>query len=307
MIKKRLLFVLSLLVFILITTTILLHQMMVDISKPYPASSHTITNQAEIPLDTIQIGVISRFPTNILYQGYQPLIDFLSDQTDYYFELVVSRSYGETVQQLAGSEVDAAFLGTYIYLISREEYDLEPILKPLNEEGSPFFHSVIITRDDSEIHSIEDLKGKRLALPSQLSYSGNWLTEHDFSGFDFTLDELAHMAYFQHHHNVVYEVMRNNFDAGTVKDRVADEFSERGVRVIYKSEPIPGSPIVVRRNHNHEISEAIRSALLRINPDDPEYSDVIDQWDPEFAYGFSRADASDYDHIRIENANRQLP
>lgn len=282
---------------LLSTFTWFLRNAILDISKPYPAAHHLQIEEQQVPQDTVLIGVISRFPSNIIYQGYQPLLDYMSRHSGYRFELMVSQSYLETVQQLASGKVDAAFLGSYIYARSRDEYNLIPILKPLNENLKPFFHSVLIARQESDIHSIKDLAGRKLALPSEDSFSGNWLIHYGLQAHSLDVRDLVEVANFQHHHTVVYEVMRNHFDAGVVKDRVAYEFLDRGVRIAAYSDPVPGSPIVVHRDHDPAVVSAIIDALLSINPEDPAQQDNISSWDPEFAYGFIRAEPEDYDYI----------
>lgn len=304
--KRKLFYTIIFLILFFGIATYFLRQSILDISRPYP-ESNSVAMEESVPKDTVHFGVISRFPANVLYQGYQPLMDYLTQSSDYNFELIISRSYEETVQQLADSEVDAAFLGSYIYVTSREKYRLKPILKPLNENGEPFFHSVMITREDSGIDSIDSLSGKRLALPSEQSFSGNWLLKTGLSEHGLSVSDLENVEHFQHHHSVVYEVMRDNFDSGTIKDRVAQEFSSRGVNIVARSNPVPGSPIVVSEDYDKDKISAIKEALLRIDPHDPFFADKVKEWDPEFAYGFTRAVDEDYNIIDERLNQEQLP
>lgn len=297
MIRKKIVLAGLAVLVVLAIITFLLHRAIVDIRSPWPEPMPAAGMEVAAAQDTVRFGVISRFPANVLYQGYQPLMDHLSDETEYHFELIISRSYEETVAQLASGKVHAAFLGSYIYITSREQHGLEPILKPLNEDGQPFFQSVIIVQEDSDIHSISQLKDRKLALPSENSFSGNWLLQSGFSSNGMTSNDLAAIEHFRHHHSVVYEVLRGNYDAGSIKDRVADEFRGQGLRIIKRSDPVPGSPVVVSSNHNPAITAAITSVLLNIDPAEPEYADLVSQWDPEFRNGFMRARATDYDQL----------
>ena len=245
----------------------------------------------------IYVGVISRFSPNLIYEGYQPIMNYLSRVTSYQFVLKLSNSYEKTILQLDHGDVQAAFLGTYIYLKARKNYPIKCILKPLNNHFEPYFRSVIVTRSDSPFHSIADLKGKRLALPSPLSFSGNWLPRYEFKKYGLTISDLDTVHYFDHHHTVIYQVLRGNFDVGVVKDRVAYEFINKGIRFLASSEPIPGSPIVVKADLDPIIIEAIQKALLQIDIRDSEYKELVKNWDPEFTFGFTVARDEDYDHI----------
>lgn len=285
-------------IFLILTgVTFVLYGIIVDIRSPWPEADQMREPVAESVRDTVRFGVISRFPAHVLYQGYQPLMDYLSGQTGYHFELIISRNYEETVAQLAHGKVHAAFLGSYIYITSREEHDLKPILKPLNKNGEPFFTSVVIVRDESDIQSVSQLRGNRLALPSENSFSGNWLQHYGFSRYDLERRDLAHIEHFRHHHSVVYEVLRGQYDAGSIKDRVAAEFLDQGLRIIARSCSVPGSPVVVPADHDPAITAAIADVLLSIDPVDPLHAPLVAQWDPEFRNGFKRAGAADYDQL----------
>ncbi len=235
-------------------------------------------------------GVVSRYSPHLLYEGYQPLMDYLSRQTPFRFRLKLSHSYDETIEQLRNGQVVAAFLGTYIYLKSRKKDHLHCILKPLNKEGKPFFRSVVITGSHNTIRTLSDLQNKRLALPSPLSYSANWL----FFERRLSKKHLALVRYFNFHNTVVYQVLKGNFDAGVVKDRVANAFTNKGIRIIYRSAPIPASPIVVHQNTNPQISKAITDALLKIDIRQPKFKKLVESWDAEFRYGFVPARDADY-------------
>ena len=126
----------------------------------------------------VNFGVISRYPPRTIYEGYQPVMDYLSDNTPYEFRLKLSNSYEETIQQLVKDEVQLAFLGTYIFLTSFQVDSLDCVLKPISEQGEPFFYGTIITREDSGIEQPEDLEGKTFAVTSQWSFSAISVQNH---------------------------------------------------------------------------------------------------------------------------------
>lgn len=281
---------------LLLILTFYMYKTAIDISVPLPAKAYE-NSASSVPSDkkVINFGVISRFSPQILYKGYQPVIDYLNANTPYHFELKLSSNYEESVIQLASGNVDLAFLGSYIYVRDRDKYHLKCILKPLDENGRPFFHSALVTRDSSVIFSVSDLCGKRLALPSPLSFSGNWLIPSELKKYNIKKDDLQEVAHFPYHHMVIHQILKGRFDAGVVKDRVAREFISAGIRIFGLSEPIPGSPIVVRTDCDSQLIDAVSQALLRVDPKHPDFREIIEAWDEEFVYGFAPASDSDYD------------
>ena len=287
----------ALVLFLALVTTVI-YLKATDLSQLPPAASLGGSTEVIANKPVVFVGVVSRYPPTVIYQGYQPIMDYLSANSPYHFTLRLNATYQQTVDELADGRVSAAFLGTYIYVRAYDQRAVTSLLKPLNENGEPLSHAVVITRAESPIRKIEDLRGKRLALPSQDSFSGNWLPLYELKKHNISLSDLDSVHYFPHHQSVVYQVLKGTFDAGVVKERVAKEFLPRGLRIVYTSEPIPGSPIVVSKHCLPEIASALREALLRIDVRKPEFKALVADWDQEFQFGFTTATDTDYNAVR---------
>jgi phosphonate transport system substrate-binding protein len=278
--------------------TVPVYRAVMDLTTPYPAGPAEAPTVAAVPRDTVYVGVISRYPSSVIYRGYQPVMDYLTSATGRYFALRLGGSYEETVQQLVAGRVSAAFLGAYLYVKAHDEHGVVCVVQPLNEDGVPSFRSVLITREGSDIHALRDLAGRRVAVPPELSYSAHWLLTRAVPAAGLDASSITAVRYLPHHHAVVYELLRGNVDAGVVKDRVAREFVGRGVRVVATSDPIPGAPIVVAASYDRPLAAAISTALLALHPRDPSFATVTAGWDAEFANGFTLARDADYDGLR---------
>jgi phosphonate transport system substrate-binding protein len=298
MLRKE--FLLSLLVFIIVgfAATFLFYKSAIDISTKTPSHDQEDNSVSENKKIMIYVGVISRYPPNIIFKGYQPIIDYLNQNEKYQFELKLSTSYSETVNQLVKGDVAIAFFGSLLYINAHERFGIVPILKPLNEDFKPFFKSVAFTRSDGEVNSFEDLKGKRIALPSEESFSGNWLIKYELLKYNILEKDIKEIKNFSYHQNVIYQVLSGDFDAGVVKDRVIKEYDNRKIKIIGYSEPVPGSPIVASIDYNADIINTVKSLLLRIDLRETKYQELVRTWDKEFTYGFVEANDSDYDLIR---------
>lgn len=238
----------------------------------------------------VYFGVISRYPPRTIYEGYQPVMDYLSNNTPYEFRLKLSNSYEETIQQLEMGEVQLAFLGTYIFLTSFQEYGLDCVLKPISEQGEPYFYGTIITREDSGIEQPEDLDGKTFAVTSQWSFTANSVQNHlRQKGI-----RPKSVDNFKHHTTVLQKVLQGEYDAGAVRNIVAEKHIGSGLRVIYRTPPFPGGPISVRNDCDPEIVNSVAAALLSVDVTKEEYRLMVADWDPEFRYGFIEASVEDY-------------
>ncbi len=252
------------------------------------------------PKKTIYFSAITLYHPIVMYQKYQPLMNYLTENTPYRFELKFSEDYRDIINFLKTDKVQIALLGGVTYLEAKKEFNIIPILKPLGANGKPFYRCVFITRDtNKDINTLSDLKGKSIAFASKLSTSGH-LTPlyHLYSKAGLRLEDLSQYRNLKYHDSVAREVLRGNFDAGAVIDSVAARFKDRGLKIIDVSEPIPGLPIVVRADAPPELVDSIKKALLFLDYNNPQNRKIMEQWDEEFKYGFTEASDGDYDSIR---------
>ncbi|OGT99664.1 MAG: hypothetical protein A2X80_11685 [Geobacteraceae bacterium GWB2_52_12] len=249
---------------------------------------------------TVYFSAITLYHPIVMYQKYQPLMNYLSKNTPYNFELKLNRDYRNIMGYLAKKEVQLALLGGSTYVLAKQKIDIIPILKPLGADGSPFYRSVIVTRsNNASINSLKDLRNKSVAFPSVFSTSG-FLTPvyHLYADANISLTDLSRHENFRYHDTVAREVLRGNFDAGAVIDVVAKQFENRGLKKIWTSPPIPGLPIVVRADEDPELVAAVKKALLALDYSNPDHRVIMSEWDAELRYGFSVARDKDYDTQR---------
>lgn len=259
----------------------------------FPLSGQT-AERAEDGKPLVYFGVIPRYNPMIMYRNYQPIMDFLTEQTQYHFALKLSRDYTEAVDFLREGKVQVASLGDVTFFEANKGFGAVPLVRPLNKLGRSEYRSIIVTRSDSGIHSIADLKGKRFAFGNLHSTSGNLLPRLLLYEHGVTLFNLGHYENLISHTAVARAVLKGKVDAGAVKDVVAYRYQPHGLEQIAKSEPVPSVPIVARPDADPAMIKALRETLLGIDPSDPAMIARMKNWDPEFRNGFAPATAGDY-------------
>ncbi len=191
-----------------------------------------------------------------------------------------------------------ASCGPLSYIKARQKYKVVPIVRTLSKEGKPYYRGIIIVRKDSHIQTLSDLRGKSFAFGQVWSTAGHLLPEYYLSRNKIRLKDLKHYEFLRHHDSVVNAVLKGQFDAGAVKDVIAFKYQKDGLKFIFKTEPIPTVPIVIRVDAPQGMEKSLKEALLSLNPADPDHHRMMASWDEEFKYGFTEAHDSDYDSIR---------
>ncbi len=246
---------------------------------------------------TIPFGFCPKYNPRIMYQLYQPFIDYLSEMTPYQFEIKLSRIYQDTIDQIGRGEITIASCGPFAYVQAREKFKVRPIVRTLSRDRRPFYRGAIIVREDSPIQNIHELKGKSFAFGQVWSTAGHLLPEYYLMKANIRLKDLKH-SFLRHHDSVANAVLKGQFDAGAVKDIIAYKYLTEGLRIIFFTDPIPTVPIFVNQKASPEMIQSVKSTLLNLSPENPDHRRRMAQWDEEFKYGFTEASDSDYDSIR---------
>lgn len=254
-----------------------------------PASS------AEKPV--VYFGINLRYTPRMLYHRYQPLMDYLSSNTPYRFELKISQDYAEALKDLKEGRTLISSLGDGAFIDAIVRDGARPIVKPLNAEGKPLYRSAIVVPGNSTIKSLVQLKGKRLAFGSSHSLSGNLLPRYMLRGAGVRMQDLASLTNLRNHDAVTKVVLKGQYDAGAVKDMFATKYRRYGLRVLAYSAPVPSVPLVVRRDAPKELRKAVAEALLKLDAHNPVHKKILADWDDEYIYGFVSASADDYREV----------
>lgn len=119
---KKIVILISILISLaLITLNWFYYKNSIDISVISNQES-IVRNQSNKPVR--YFGVVSRYTPRGIFLRYQPIMDFLTENTPYKFELKLNTSYEDTAQQLANGEIPIAPLGSLVYVRLQYEYDL---------------------------------------------------------------------------------------------------------------------------------------------------------------------------------------
>ncbi|MCK8826522.1 phosphate/phosphite/phosphonate ABC transporter substrate-binding protein [Natroniella acetigena] len=163
------------------------------------------------------------------------------------------------------NQVDIVLTGPSEYIAITSEVEVEPIVT-LTRPGykGRGYKSVFIVPADSELETLEDLKGKKLAMKDVGSTSGHIgpssiLIEH---GFDLDQDLDIKML-----DDARIEAMRTG-DVDAVATGMRDytmleeEAGEDAYRLIHKGAPLPNDLFIANRELSDEFVEEIREKML---------------------------------------------
>jgi phosphonate transport system substrate-binding protein len=108
----------------------------------------------------------------VIEEGGKAMADWMTEKTGIHFDVSVPVSYAATIEAMCAAEGDSmAFIPGLGYVLAHDKCGVEVALATIRY-GRTAYWTEFVTRRDSGITSLEDLEGKKWAVPSVTSTSG---------------------------------------------------------------------------------------------------------------------------------------
>jgi signal transduction histidine kinase len=180
---------------------------------------------------SVKIGILVLRDKGITHQKWDATAKYLDDKIAGYRFEIVPLTFSEIDTALAQNRVDFLLVNSSIYVNMEYKYQIGRIatLKRVTSgsEAVSFFGGVIFTKSDRhDINTIEDLAGKHFVAVDYTSLGGWHMAWYKMkqSGFDPTT-ELESLSFGGTHDKVVYDILRGEGDAGTVRTGVLESMA----------------------------------------------------------------------------------
>lgn len=273
------------------------------------------SNDGTIKPKTLEVQLIPSRDASVLDAQREPLQKLLEKELGMDVNVTVATDYNALIEAMASEQVHVGLLATTAYVLAAEEGAAEVILKSLrydvNDDGSlkendPLvagYYSQLIVHKDSGITSVEDLKGKKIAVSSFTSTSGfvwpaNLLADH---GLNPETD--VEWINAGGHDNAVLAVYNGEADAAfTFKDarnlfEDEDNFADIQETCVFlmNTTIIPNDTISVIPKLDAKLKDKVKQAFINIASSEEGLEIVRAIYSHE---GYAEATDSEYDTVR---------
>jgi phosphonate transport system substrate-binding protein len=255
----------------------------------------------------LRVGFVPAEDAQQVMQNAQPIVDILQKQLGMEIQPFVAADYTGVVEALRVNKLDVAFLTPASYVLARNEANVKVVLKS-ERKGIAAYYAAIITRADSGIHRLEDLRGKTFAFGDALSTTGNIFPRKMFKerGID-PVRDFKQILYSGGHDATVLAVLNGKVDAGATYANSPDSEDTawmrylknpedvKKIRAIAFSEPIPADNLVINGNLDDAIAKKVEEIFLQLSRDPKGKQMMRDLYQID---GFVAATDRDYDSVR---------
>lgn len=186
--------------------------------------------------------------------AYGDIIKLLEKDTGKKVEFVRSTDYNAVIEGMVSGKIDIAEFGPLSYVLAKNNgAKISPIAAMVGKGEPPTYQSYGIVPKNSPIKDINGFKGKKVCFVDPSSTSGYLFPTAGLqaAGIDPKTGVTPVMA--GGHDNSVLSVASGKCDAGFAENAMVDtilpskgKLKPGDVRVVWKSTPIPQSPVAMR-------------------------------------------------------------
>ena len=163
---------------------------------------------------TLRLALMPSIPTHRLVQQFEPLVRYLERKLNHRVELVSAPSFAELTQRLLAYRYDLAQVAPHIALFAVRRAGWESLART-----DLAITPVLITLKGSNIQRIAGLRGRRLALPDQISLVA-LIGEAALQQAGLDLEQDVDVVHVANHASVASMVLQGLADAGVMSSNL---------------------------------------------------------------------------------------
>lgn len=214
---------------------------------------------------------------------------------------IQASDYTAIIEALRTGKADMAYMGALAVAMGAERAGVTPIVMkaPNGDKAQAVYNSVFVTqKDNNEINSIKDFKGKTIAFVDPDSTSGNLVPTSEimkaFPDLHLTNEKIhtngeffEAVSFSGKHQAGLQAVIKGDVDIVPISDQImASEFKngnadENAVKVVHSSAAIPAEAMVVSKTVNEDLKKTLTKFLVEYNNKDY-FDKVIKKADARF-------------------------
>ena len=206
------------------------------------------------------LAVVPEFPPSVIYNNWQPYVDYLSNQLGISVKLVIYETVASFEQGFLQGAPDIAFLNPYHMVMAQQTQGYRPLLS----DGSRQLKGVLVVRADDPIQSLQELQGKTVAFPSpNLIGSSLYMRAllSEVAGINVNANYVD-----THANSYRHTFMKHSAaGAGTWYSLTQEEESlKQSLKVIYETPGITPHPLAAHPRVSADVQNAVVAATLAL-------------------------------------------
>jgi len=217
----------------------------------------------------LRFGIFPRWNAQIMVADFTPLAQALGTALERKVQIETDKDFASFMRRVYAREFDLIHVNQLQYLQAHDQAGYQVIAK-LCETADCTIRSVIVTRTDSALHSVTDLRGKTVAFGGRDAMVSHILARELLRRHGLPTNDYR-AVFAKNPPNALFTVYNGAADAAGVgspvfeRPEIKRRVDVKKLHVLVESDPIPPLPIAVRGDLDNDLVRRLRVALLELN------------------------------------------
>lgn len=209
---------------------------------------------------TIKLAVLSYGNPVEEYRRYKILSDYLSKKIDTKVDIQIVKDINTLFDMFKSNQAHMAIGCSVVYFELRKKYNVEAVAV-LKINGKAVENGVLITKSDSDILNINQIKGRKVVLGSPICMSNCVMPLYMLTLAGITQEDVPNIWSAGTDKGAIITLLSGLADVAGVREESLTGFEGR-VRVIAKSPSFPRHILMVSKNIDKKIYMQIQKAIF---------------------------------------------
>lgn len=220
---------------------------------------------------TLVMGLIPAENNEEMVKTFEPMRAYLEKKLGQKVKVYTATDYAGIIEAMKRKRVDVAWFGPLSYYLAEQEAGAEAFAVGIREGStSHTYKSVFIAPCGNGIRSIQDMKGKSVAFVDPASTSGGLMPTYMVKKETGMMPQeyFGKFVYSGSHDAAELAVKNKTVDAAADNDITYEKMLAKGLIskdtncIVKESDPLPGSPLVYRKDLPADQKKKIQDAIL---------------------------------------------
>jgi len=209
---------------------------------------------------TYTVGIVPQFEAKKLRSIWQPVINYLAQETGLKFRIEGSPTIPDFEDQFLRGEFDFTYMNPLHMISAHENNSYVPLLRDVDKQ----LHGVLVVKADSSITQIAQLDGQIVAFPSPNALGASLLIRQEIQdNYNISIQP----RYAKTHDSVYLNVLLGQSAAGggvqkTLNRQPADY--QQALRIIHTTQGVAPHPIAAHPRVPAEVVQSVKAAFLKL-------------------------------------------
>jgi phosphonate transport system substrate-binding protein len=219
----------------------------------------TASPASQKPQPPFTMGIFPLLSSGQIEKLFAPLAAHLTQELGRQVRLRTKPDFADFTAELSREAYDIAFVQPFDYVAAHDKYGYIPVARRSGQLAA-----TLVVLPDSKLHSLQDLKGKRVGLPPKVA-AVSFLTRKALAVAGLDIHKDVTLAYFKAHDACLNQLMLRKVDVCGSAPHPIRFFENKWhvkFRTLAKTKTIPPAVFMVHKRVSPKERAAITHAIL---------------------------------------------